>query len=162
MIIDSETASITSQLKSSVIYEKQKGIKTLNEFDFYEIIGTGAFSTCYKCVHKETRIKFATKKIDKSKRDCSEEIEIMLRFSQHPNIVTLHNVYETNDSVYLFLDLLKGGELLDRILKKKFFCEKEASEVIEVIAKTINYLHSNHVVHRDLSIYRFNTIFKSI
>ena len=63
MIIDAETASITSKLKSSGIYEKQKGIKTLNEFDFYEVIGTGSFSTCYKCLHKETRHKFAAKKI---------------------------------------------------------------------------------------------------
>lgn len=155
MIIDA--ASITSQLKSSGIYEKQKGIKTLNEFDFYEVIGTGSFSTCYKCLHRESRMKFAAKKIDKFKRDCSEEVEIMLRFSQHPNIVTLHNVYENNESVYLFMDLLEGGELLDRILKKKFFCEREASEVIEVIAKTIKYLHSNNVVHRDLKVIR--TIF---
>lgn len=150
MVIDAATASIISQLKSSALIEKHKGIKTLNEFDFYEVIGTGSFSTCYKVLHKETRTKFAAKKIDKFKRDCSEEIEIMLRFSQHPNIVTLHNVYENNESVYLFLDLLEGGELLDRILKKKFFCEKEASEVIEVIARTIKYLHDNNVVHRDL------------
>lgn len=150
MVIDAATASIISQLKSSALVEKHKGIKTLNELDFYEVIGTGSFSTCYKVLHKETRTKFAAKKIDKLKRDCSEEIEIMLRFSQHPNIVTLHNVYENNESVYLFLDLLEGGELLDRILKKKFFCEKEASEVIEVIAKTIKYLHDNNVAHRDL------------
>ena len=150
MVIDAATASIISQLKSSALVEKQKGIKTLNDFDFYEVIGTGSFSTCYKVLHKETRTKFAAKKIDKFKRDCSEEIEIMLRFSQHPNIVTLHHVYETNDCVYLFLDLLEGGELLDRILKKKFFCEREASEVIEVIAKTIKYLHENNVCHRDL------------
>lgn len=155
MIIEAATASITSQLKSSGIYEKQKGIKTLNEFDFYEVIGTGSFSTCYKCLHKESRMKFAAKKIDKCKRDCSEEVEIMLRFSQHPNIVTLHNVYENNDSVYLFMDLLEGGELLDRILKKKYFCEREASEVIEVIARTIQYLHANNVVHRDLKVSHF-------
>lgn len=132
--------------------KKRKGCKTMNDYDFYEVIGTGGFSTCYKCLHKETKIKFAAKKINKFKRDCSEEIEIMLRFSQHPNIVTLHNMFETNDSVYLILDLLEGGELLDRILKKKFFYEKEASEIIEVIAKTIEYLHSFKVVHRDLQV----------
>ena len=147
-------ASITSQLKSSCLIEKQKGIKTINEFDFYEVLGTGAYSICYKVLHKESRMKFAAKKIDKLKRDCSEEVEIMLRFSQHPNIVTLHNVYENNECVYLFLDLLEGGELLDRILRKKFFCEKEASEVIEVIAKTIKYLHQHGVCHRDLKVFK--------
>lgn len=73
----------------------------------------------------------------------------MLRFSSHPNIVTLHDVYEDSEHVYLFMDLMKGGELLDRILQKKF-SEKEASIVIETITSTIKYLHDNGVVHRDL------------
>lgn len=157
MIVDTATLNLC-QLKSGGTAEKKENKTTLNDFEFYEIIGTGSFSTCFKVLHKETKIKFAAKKIDKFKRDCSEEVEIMLRFSQHPNIVTLHNVYENNESVYLFLDLLEGGELLDRILRKKFFCEKEASEVIEVIAKTIKYLHDNGVCHRDLSPGKFQLI----
>jgi p90 ribosomal S6 kinase len=48
------------------------------------------------------------------------------------------------------MDLLEGGELLDRILSKKYFTEKEASGVLEVIASTIKHLHENGVVHRDL------------
>lgn len=68
----------------------------------------------------------------------------MLRFSDHPNIVTLHDVYEDTDYVYLFMDLLSGGELLDRILKVGF-SEAEASVVIEVIVKVVAYLHENGV-----------------
>lgn len=68
----------------------------------------------------------------------------MLRFSNHPNIVTLNDVYEDESHVYLFMDLLKGGELLDRILKVKF-SEKEASSVIEVLTRAIEYLHENGV-----------------
>jgi p90 ribosomal S6 kinase len=70
----------------------------------------------------------------------------MLRFSEHPNIVTLHDVYEDEDHVYLFLDLLEGGELLDRILRIGF-SEAEASVVIEIIAKVVHYLHENGVSH---------------
>ena len=43
------------------------------------------------------------------------------------------------------MDFLEGGELLDRILSKRSFNEKEASEVLEVIAATIKYLHENGV-----------------
>lgn len=42
-------------------------------------------------------------------------------------------------------DLLKGGELLDRILKQKYFSEREASAVLQVLAKTVHYLHSKGV-----------------
>ena len=142
--------SVVSKLKSSGIFDKSKGVTTLSDYEFQEEIGRGSFSTCFRCVHKESKHRFAVKKIDKSKRDCSEEIEIMLRFSKHANIVTLHNVYESVDHVYLFMDLMEGGELLDRILERKYFTEREGSEVLEVIASTIKYLHENGVVHRDL------------
>ena len=83
--------------------------------------------------------------IDKSKADCSEEVEILLRFGSHPNIVTLHDVYEDNEKVYLFMDYLAGGELFDRILNEKMLSEKEASAILKVVASTVKYLHSNGV-----------------
>lgn len=43
------------------------------------------------------------------------------------------------------MELLEGGELLDKILSKKSFSEKEASSVLEVITKTVKYLHDNGV-----------------
>jgi hypothetical protein len=40
---------------------------------------------------------------------------------------------------------MKGGELLDRILKQKCFSEQEASDVLHVITKTVDYLHCQGV-----------------
>ncbi|KYO18710.1 ribosomal protein S6 kinase alpha-2 isoform X1 [Alligator sinensis] len=121
--------------------------------DGYEIkedIGVGSYSVCKRCVHKATEAEFAVKIIDKSKRDPSEEIEILLRYGQHPNIITLKDVYDDGKYVYLVMELMRGGELLDRILRQKCFSEREASAVLCTIAKTVDYLHSQGVVHRDL------------
>ncbi|XP_033000053.1 ribosomal protein S6 kinase alpha-2 isoform X2 [Lacerta agilis] len=121
--------------------------------DGYEIkedIGVGSYSVCKRCVHKSTEAEFAVKIIDKSKRDPSEEIEILLRYGQHPNIITLKDVYDDGKYVYLVMELMRGGELLDRILLQKCFSEREASAVLCTITKTVNYLHSQGVVHRDL------------
>ncbi|XP_031232892.1 ribosomal protein S6 kinase alpha-1 [Mastomys coucha] len=57
-----------------------------------ETIGVGSYSVCKRCVHKATNMEYAVKVIDKSKRDPSEEIEILLRYGQHPNIITLKDV----------------------------------------------------------------------
>ncbi|NXY29730.1 KS6A3 kinase, partial [Pomatorhinus ruficollis] len=88
--------------------------------------------------------------IDKSKRDPTEEIEILLRYGQHPNIITLKDVYDDGKYVYVVTELMKGGELLDKILRQKFFSEREASAVLFTITKTVEYLHTQGVVHRDL------------
>ncbi|NWX41600.1 KS6A2 kinase, partial [Steatornis caripensis] len=121
--------------------------------DGYEIkedIGIGSYSVCKRCVHKATETEFAVKVIDKSKRDPSEEIEILLRYGQHPNIITLKDVYDDGKYVYLVMELMRGGELLDRILRQKCFSEREASAVLCTITRTVDYLHSQGVVHRDL------------
>ncbi|CAB1330573.1 unnamed protein product [Coregonus sp. 'balchen'] len=115
-----------------------------------EDIGMGSFSVCKRCVHKATNTEYAAKVIDKTMTDPSEEIEILLRYGQHPNIITLKDVYDNGKQVYLVTELMRGGELLDRILKQKIFSEREASAVLHTITKTVEYLHVQGVVHRDL------------
>uniref|UniRef100_A0A4W4H356 non-specific serine/threonine protein kinase n=1 Tax=Electrophorus electricus TaxID=8005 RepID=A0A4W4H356_ELEEL len=121
--------------------------------DVYEVnedIGVGSYSICKRCVHKSSAMEYAVKIINKEKRDPTEEVEILLRYGQHPNIITLKDVYDDGRSVYLVTELMKGGELLDKILRQKFFSEREASAVLHTITKTVEYLHVQGVVHRDL------------
>uniref|UniRef100_A0A673JQI2 non-specific serine/threonine protein kinase n=1 Tax=Sinocyclocheilus rhinocerous TaxID=307959 RepID=A0A673JQI2_9TELE len=129
------------------------GINTLQFTDVYDVkedIGVGCYSICKRCVHKSTGVDNAVKIISKDRRDPAEEVEILLRYGQHPNIITLKDVFDDGLSVYLVTELLKGGELLDKILRQKFFSEREASAVLHTITKTVEYLHAQGVVHRDL------------
>lgn len=54
-------------------------------------------------------------------------------------------MYDNSKQVYLVTELMRGGELLDRILKQKFFSEREASAVLHTITRTVEYLHSQGV-----------------
>uniref|UniRef100_A0A8C3YQ51 Ribosomal protein S6 kinase n=1 Tax=Catagonus wagneri TaxID=51154 RepID=A0A8C3YQ51_9CETA len=125
-------------------------IRFTDGYEVKEDIGVGSYSVCKRCVHKATDAEYAVKIIDKSKRDPSEEIEILLRYGQHPNIITLKDVYDDGKCVYLVMELMRGGELLDRILRQRCFSEREASDVLRTITKTMDYLHAQGVVHRDL------------
>uniref|UniRef100_A0A803V4G0 Ribosomal protein S6 kinase n=1 Tax=Ficedula albicollis TaxID=59894 RepID=A0A803V4G0_FICAL len=127
-----------------------KNVQFSDGYVLKEAIGVGSYSVCRRCIHKATNMEYAVKVIDKSKRDPSEEIEILLRYGQHPNIITLKDVYDDGKYVYLVTELMRGGELLDKILRQKFFSEREASSVLHMICKTVEYLHSQGVVHRDL------------
>ncbi|XP_067852941.1 ribosomal protein S6 kinase alpha-6 isoform X2 [Heptranchias perlo] len=117
-------------------------------YELKEDIGVGSYSICKRCVHRANNMEFAVKIIDKSKRDPSEEIEILMRYGQHPNIITLKDVYDDGRYVYLVTELLKGGELLDRLLRQKYFSEREASAVLFTITKTVDYLHCQGVLMR--------------
>uniref|UniRef100_A0A8C1ZVB2 non-specific serine/threonine protein kinase n=1 Tax=Cyprinus carpio TaxID=7962 RepID=A0A8C1ZVB2_CYPCA len=127
-------------------------------YDVKEDIGVGSYSICKRCVHKSTGMDYAVKVNSplhlniqiKDRRDPAEEVEILLRYGQHPNIITLKDVFDDGRSVYLVTELMKGGELLDKILRQKFFSEREASAVLHTITKTVEYLHIQGVVHRDL------------
>ncbi|XP_074662868.1 ribosomal protein S6 kinase alpha-3-like isoform X2 [Tubulanus polymorphus] len=132
---------------------KLPGVKTKSFADEYKVcedIGIGSYSVCKRCIHKATSYEYAVKMIDRKKRDPQEEVEILLRYGYHANIISLRDVFVNGDYVYLVTELLRGGELLDKILRQKFFSEREASAVLETIANTVKYLHSNGVVHRDL------------
>uniref|UniRef100_A0A6Q2X6Q1 non-specific serine/threonine protein kinase n=1 Tax=Esox lucius TaxID=8010 RepID=A0A6Q2X6Q1_ESOLU len=142
--------AITSEEESHPLYS----VKNVSQFsDVYEVkeeIGVGSYSVCKRCVHKSTGMEYAVKIISKAKRDPTEEVEILLRYGQHPNVITLKDVFDDGRTVYLVTELMKGGELLDKILRQKFFSEREASAVLYTITKTVEYLHMQGVVHRDL------------
>uniref|UniRef100_A0A4W4DV96 non-specific serine/threonine protein kinase n=1 Tax=Electrophorus electricus TaxID=8005 RepID=A0A4W4DV96_ELEEL len=101
--------------------------------DVYELkedIGVGSYSICKRCIHRVTTMEFAVKVRDATLQQ--------------------RGVYDEGRFVYLVTELMKGGELLDRILRQKFFSEREASAVLYTITKTVDYLHCQGVVHRDL------------
>uniref|UniRef100_A0A668ALG8 Ribosomal protein S6 kinase, polypeptide 2 n=1 Tax=Myripristis murdjan TaxID=586833 RepID=A0A668ALG8_9TELE len=97
-----------------------------------------ATSVCRRCLHRVTAVEYSVKIIDRAKKDPSEEIEILLRYGQHPNIISLKDVYDDGQCAYLVQDLLRGEELLDRVLTMPNFTERDAG-----------VSHTN-VVHRDL------------
>ncbi|KAL6259297.1 hypothetical protein P5V15_009215 [Pogonomyrmex californicus] len=125
-------------------------VSITDEYEFKHEIGRGSYSVVYLAVHIASKMEYAVKVIEKSKRDPTEEIEILLRYGRHPHIVTLRAVHEDDKRVYLVLELLRGGELLDRLLQRRNFTEREAAEVIYTVTSVVQYLHENGVVHRDL------------
>nr|XP_029516743.1 ribosomal protein S6 kinase alpha-3-like isoform X2 [Oncorhynchus nerka] len=140
----------TQPLQTTVV-QLHRNMSQLSEaYEVKEEIGLGSYSVCKRCIHKATGMEYAVKIISKANRDPTEEVEILMRYGQHPNVITLKDVFDDGRTVYLVTELMKGGELLDKILRQKFFSEREASAVLYTITKTVEYLHIQGVVHRDL------------
>ncbi|GAU98029.1 hypothetical protein RvY_09232 [Ramazzottius varieornatus] len=121
-----------------------------DEYELREEIGKGSFSVCRKCLHKATGGIYAVKIVDRTKRDPTEEIEILSRYGSIPNIVKLREVLLEKDKVYIVMEYLAGGELFDRIFEQKYLKENEARDIMKTITEAVATLHEHGVVHRDL------------
>ncbi|XP_060898011.1 calcium/calmodulin-dependent protein kinase type 1 isoform X3 [Labrus mixtus] len=108
---------------------KKKTTDVRDQYDFKEVLGTGAFSEVVLAEEKRTQRLVAIKCIPKKALEGKEN-------SIENEIAVLHKV--------------SGGELFDRIIEKGFYTEKDASKLIQQILDAVKYLHDMGIVHRDL------------
>ncbi|KAF4084002.1 hypothetical protein AMELA_G00123790 [Ameiurus melas] len=122
------------------------------EMDLKETaLGEGSFSICRQCTHKKSGLKFAVKIVSKRmEAQTQKEIAALKLCEGHPNIVKLHEIYHDQLHTYLVLELLRGGELLERIRRKQHFSETEASRIMRRLVSAVSHMHDVGVVHRDL------------
>ena len=106
--------------------------------------------------HRPTGAEYAVKQIDRSTmvwgdRDAlQDEITNLKLAREGPNIVQLYEVYEERAFCYLVMELMEGGELLESIVEKKTFTEKEARNSTRCVLNALAYMHSKRVAHRDI------------
>nr|KAI8762094.1 SNF-related serine/threonine-protein kinase-like [Biomphalaria glabrata] len=124
-------------------------------YDLEETIGQGHFAVVKLARHVFTGEKVAVKVIDKQKLDdisrshLFQEVRCM-KLVQHPNVVRLYEVIDTQTKLYLILEL-GDGDMYDYIMKHdKGLDEQLAKKYFRQIVEAILYCHRLHVVHRDL------------
>jgi len=94
------------------------------EFKFIKKLGKGSFSKVYLAIRRNSREKFAIKKLSKRKllkdKDNFDmlwnEINIMRRLGDNEHTIKFLEVHETENAVYLVLEYLRGGNLKENIL----------------------------------------------
>jgi len=134
--------------------------KLEDDFQHFEMVGSGKFGKVYRVVCKKTGQEFAAKHIlckrASEKRRVWDEIEI-LRSIEHCALVSLHRVYsdftdKSSDEIVEILEYLPGGELFSRILQStdRIITELDIAGFIFQILTGLEYLHSNNIVHLDL------------
>ncbi|KZV72851.1 kinase-like protein [Peniophora sp. CONT] len=128
-------------------------------------LGRGTFAVVRHAIHRKTGREVAVKVIDcahdlRSKHEKDRlfrEIDIM-RTVRHPNIMEMSEDYldETGGSLYLVLEMMRGGNLLQYIQAN--WQPDNSYNLDELIARSfatqlvdaLDYLHSRRIVHRDL------------
>jgi len=144
---DTRSSTINLELENDNSFEMQ--YRLLRE------LGSGSFSTVREASKKATNEHFAVKIVKRmdlppdDEESLIEEVSI-LKNMDHPHIIKLYEFFEERHFYYLVTELMLGGELFDRIVRKTFYNEKEARDLVKILLSTVKYMHENSIVHRDL------------
>ncbi|XP_059574418.1 serine/threonine-protein kinase MARK2 isoform X3 [Alligator mississippiensis] len=127
----------------------------VGNYRLLKTIGKGNFAKVKLARHVLTGKEVAVKIIDKTQLNSSSlqklfrEVRIM-KVLNHPNIVKLFEVIETEKTLYLVMEYASGGEVFDYLVAHGRMKEKEARAKFRQIVSAVQYCHQKFIVHRDL------------
>eukprot|EP01087_Luapelamoeba_hula_P014433 TRINITY_DN421_c0_g1_i1.p1 TRINITY_DN421_c0_g1~~TRINITY_DN421_c0_g1_i1.p1 ORF type:complete len:522 (+),score=148.22 TRINITY_DN421_c0_g1_i1:175-1740(+) len=130
--------------------------KVLRKFDVGAKLGTGAYGIVWKSVDKKTKDVVALKKIFDAFQNPTDaqrtfrEIMFLQEFSDHENIIRLHNVMkaENNSDIYLVFEFMETD--LHAVIRAGILEEIHKQYIVYQLLRALKYVHSAQVLHRDL------------
>ncbi|KAJ6559403.1 kinase-like domain-containing protein [Mycena vulgaris] len=121
-----------------------------------DMLGSGLYGIVREAIHVKTAKCYACKIMEKElmkgwRWTVRNEIAVLKRVSgENPNIVTLHDHFESVQNVYLCLDLCTGGRLFDQTAMRPYY-EADAAALVRTLFTAVKYIHAAGVIHRNLN-----------
>ena len=131
---------------------------SIGHYDIKEKISEGGYSKIYLGISKYTNDKVCIKIIGKtlfSKNPddlllIKNEIDV-LKLLKHRNILTLYEIYESPQYIFIVTEYLTS-ELLNLILNKKRLSEEDAVKIFVQLVDALQYTHKMNICHRDIRV----------
>lgn len=118
-----------------------------------EKIGQGASGTVFTAIETSTGAEVAIKQMNLSQQPKKELIinEILvMRENKHPNVVNYLDSYLVGDGeLWVVMEYLAGGSLTD-VVTETCMDEGQIAAVCREVLQALDFLHRNHVIHRDI------------
>ena len=166
--LNNENLSLTNYapaISSSLSNNQNNKNDKLSKYEIGHTLGKGAYAIVKVVTNIISQEKYAMKIYEKeklndnSKKKCVfREIEILKR-TNHKNIAKLIEVINTHKQILIIQELVNGISLRDyynsEIRNQKGISEHKAvifKKIFKQIFDAMNYLHKNHMAHRDIKL----------
>lgn len=134
-------------------------ISNLGRYEIIEELGQGAAGIVYKAIDPLTNRNVAVKTINLQSLQPDEKLKYEAGFYQqarafrrlsHPNIVTIHDLGESDNTAYLTMELLEGNQLHQLLKNPRCIGVEETLNIVIQIATGLAHAHKHGIVHRDI------------
>ncbi|KRZ55282.1 Microtubule-associated serine/threonine-protein kinase 1 [Trichinella nativa] len=157
-VIKAENGKGKPQQQSSDAFDHVTNKPLLKEEDFQvmKLISNGAYGSVYLVRAKETRKRFALKKLRKSSLILRNQLEQVfaerdiMTFSDNPFVVSFYGSFETKTHLCMLMEYVEGGDCASLLKQIGVFPVEMARLYIAEAVLAVEYLHSYGIVHRDL------------
>ena len=146
---------ITTKKNEEKHSKKEKEIK-IGNYLIKKALGKGTFGKVklgiYLPRNKKVAIKIIEKDRIKEEDDLvrlKREFEMLSQFN-HPNVITVSEIFESNDEYFTVMEYCEGGELFNYIVANKYLTEEKSAFFYYQLINGLEYIHSLGIVHRDL------------
>ena len=142
--------------QETIKYRKSRAKQTIHDYESIKIIGRGAFGEVHVCRNKKTDEIVAVKKIKKEVLDNKNQVihikneQLFMSKVKSPWIVELKASFQDYDYLYLVMEFLQGGDLMNILIKKNVLNEEEARFYVAEIVLAIESIHKLDCIHRDI------------
>eukprot|EP00981_Chlorochromonas_danica_P011626 scaffold4164_cov190-Ochromonas_danica.AAC.4 len=128
------------------------------KYRIVRFLGHGASANVYLIKEKVTQELLACKKVEinrsnrlNDRKTIQAEIEVFRR-CHHPNIVQLHDLYQTEKKAWMLLEFIQGGDLLSALSQLPLYSERSIAKLFKQVLLGVQHLHEQGIIHRDLKI----------
>ncbi|XP_054168945.1 serine/threonine-protein kinase Pak-like [Oppia nitens] len=144
------------KMSDEEILDKLRVIVTIGDpnrkFTKMEKIGQGASGTVYTAIEISTGMEVAIKQMNLSQQPKKELIVneiLVMRENKHPNVVNYLDSYLVGEELWVVMEYLPGGSLTD-VVTETCMDEGQIAAVCREVLQALEFLHYNHVIHRDI------------
>uniref|UniRef100_A0A7M4FF16 non-specific serine/threonine protein kinase n=1 Tax=Crocodylus porosus TaxID=8502 RepID=A0A7M4FF16_CROPO len=127
-----------------------------SDFETIKLISNGAYGAVYLVRHKETRQRFAIKKINKQNLVLRNQIQQVfverdiLTFAENPFVVSMFCSFETRRHLCMVMEYVEGGDCATLLKNMGPLPVDMARMYFAETVLALEYLHNYGIVHRDL------------